>query len=36
MGEVTYCTSDYWPHNCPYVTDFLGNDERFTCYFLRI
>ncbi len=36
MGEVTYCTSDYWPHNTVlYVTDFLGNDERFTFYFLR-
>jgi type I restriction enzyme, S subunit len=36
MGEVTYCTTDYWPHNTVlYVTDFLGNDERFTFYFLR-
>src|SRR5437867_3869416 len=36
MGVVTYCTSDYWPHNTVlYVTDFLGNDERFTYYLLR-
>ncbi|MBL8866263.1 MAG: restriction endonuclease subunit S, partial [Planctomycetia bacterium] len=36
MGVVSYCTADYWPHNTVlYVTDFLGNDERFTYYFLR-
>jgi len=36
MGVVTYCATDYWPHNTVlYVTDFLGNDERFTYYFLR-
>jgi type I restriction enzyme S subunit len=36
MGVVTYCPTDYWPHNTVlYVTDFLGNDERFTYYFLR-
>src|SRR5438034_10860388 len=36
MGVVTYCACDYWPHNTVlYVTDFLGNDERFTYYFLR-
>ena len=35
MGVVTYCATDYWPHNTVlYVTDFLGNDERFTYYFL--
>jgi type I restriction enzyme S subunit len=35
MGVVSYCTADYWPHNTVlYVTDFLGNDERFTYYFL--
>ena len=36
MGVVTYCSTDYWPHNTVlYVTDFLGNDERFTYYFLH-
>ena len=36
MGAVSYCAKDYWPHNTVlYVTDFLGNDERFTYYFLR-
>jgi restriction endonuclease S subunit len=36
MGVVTYCPVDYWPHNTVlYVTDFLGNDERFTYYLLR-
>lgn len=35
MGRVHYVPSDYWPHNtCLYVTDFLGNDPRFTFYFL--
>ena len=35
MGCVHYVSSDYWPHNtCLYVTDFLGNDPRFTFYFL--
>lgn len=35
MGRVHYVKSDYWPHNtCLYVTDFLGNDPRFTFYFL--
>src|ERR1700736_3182393 len=30
MGVVTYCATDYWPHNTVlYVTDFLGNDPRF-------
>lgn len=36
MGVVTYCTTDFWPHNTVlYVTDFLGNNERFTYYFLH-
>lgn len=35
MGRVHYMPSDYWPHNtCLYVTDFLGNDPKFTFYFL--
>ena len=35
MGRVHYAPSDYWPHNtCLYVTDFLGNDPKFTFYFL--
>lgn len=35
MGRVHFTGSDYWPHNtCLYVTDFLGNDPRFTFYFL--
>ena len=36
MGAVSYCATDYWPYNTVlYVTDFLGNDERFTYYFLQ-
>lgn len=36
MGVVSYCGVDFWPHNTVlYVTDFLGNDPRFTFYFLR-
>jgi len=36
MGVVTYCAADYLPHNTVlYVTDFCGNDERFTYYFLH-
>lgn len=36
MGVVSYSASNYWPHNTVlYVTDFLGNDERFTFYFLQ-
>jgi type I restriction enzyme S subunit len=35
MGVVSYCPTDYWPHNTVlYVTDFLGNDQRFVYYFL--
>jgi type I restriction enzyme, S subunit len=36
FGQVHYCLKDYWPHNTAlYVTDFQGNDTRFTYYFLR-
>ncbi len=36
FGQVHYCRSDYWPHNTAlYVTDFRGNDTRFTYYFLK-
>ena len=36
MGVVSYCAADYWPHNTVlYVTDFLGNNERFTYYLLK-
>jgi type I restriction enzyme S subunit len=36
MGVVTFCATDFWPHNTVlYLTDFLGNDERFTYYLLR-
>ncbi len=36
FGKVHYSAVDYWPHNTAlYVTDFLGNDEFFTFYFLR-
>lgn len=36
MGVVTFCPVDYWPHNTVlYVTDFLGNHERFAYYFLQ-
>lgn len=36
MGVISYCKTDYWPHNTVlYVTDFLGNDPRFAYYFLR-
>lgn len=35
MGVVSYSPVDFWPHNTVlYVTDFKGNDERFTYYFL--
>ena len=31
MGVCPYSPVDYWPHNTVlYVTDFRGNDERFT------
>ncbi|MBI4025535.1 MAG: restriction endonuclease subunit S [Verrucomicrobia bacterium] len=36
FGKAHYCPQDYWPHNTAlYVTDFLGNDRRFTYYFLK-
>jgi len=34
--RVHYSEVDYWPHNtCLYVTDFLGNNQRFTYYLLQ-
>lgn len=36
FGKAHYCPEDYWPHNTGlYVTDFQGNDPRFTYYFLK-
>ena len=36
IGEVTYVTQDYWPHNTSlWVTDFKGNHPRFVFYFLQ-
>ena len=36
FGQVHICHTDYWPHNTSlYVTDFRGNDTRFTYYFLK-
>jgi len=36
FGKVHYTPNDYWPHNTAlYVTDFQGNDELFTYYFLK-
>lgn len=35
-GQAHWCETDFWPHNTAlYVTDFLGNDPRFTYYLLR-
>ncbi|OEV15818.1 restriction endonuclease subunit S [Streptomyces nanshensis] len=35
MGKATYCDVDFWPLNTAlYVTDFQGNDPRFTYYLL--
>ncbi|MDT0307348.1 restriction endonuclease subunit S [Streptomyces sp. DSM 44917] len=35
MGKATYCDTDFWPLNTAlYVTDFQGNDPRFTYYLL--
>ena len=35
-GRVHFTEVDYWPHNtCLYVTDFLGNNSRFTYYLLQ-
>ncbi|MFD5442191.1 restriction endonuclease subunit S [Streptomyces tendae] len=37
MGKATYCDVDFWPLNTSlYVTDFLGNDPRFTYYLLDL
>lgn len=36
IGRVHFAEVDYWPHNtCLYVTDFLGNSERFAYYLLQ-
>lgn len=36
LGEVFFVERDYWPLNTAlYVTDFKGNDPRFTAYFLK-
>ena len=36
VGVVSYCRTDYWPHNTVlYVTDFHGNDPLFAYYFLK-
>ena len=36
LGQVFYLDRDYWPLNTAlYVTDFKGNDAKFTAYFLR-
>lgn len=36
IGEVFFLQEDYWPLNTAlYVTDFKGNDPRFSAYFLR-
>ena len=36
FGQAHYCGNDFWPHNTAmYVTDFRGNDPRYTFYFLR-
>ncbi|MCE2435945.1 MAG: restriction endonuclease subunit S [Candidatus Latescibacteria bacterium] len=36
IGEVTYVTQDYWPHNTSlWVTDFKGNHPKFVFYFLQ-
>lgn len=35
FGRIHYSDVDFWPHNTAlYVTDFLGNDEKFVFYFL--
>lgn len=37
FGQVHWCESDYWPHNTGlYVTDYKGNDQRFTYYLLKL
>jgi type I restriction enzyme S subunit len=36
LGDVFFLEQDFWPLNTAlYVTDFKGNDPRFTAYFLR-
>jgi type I restriction enzyme S subunit len=36
FGQVHFSEVDFWPHNTAlYVTDFKGNDPRFTFYLLR-
>ncbi len=36
LGEVFYIEQDYWPLNTAlYVTDFKGNNPRFTAYLLK-
>lgn len=36
FGQAHYCGQDFWPHNTAlYVTDFHGNDQLFTFYFLK-
>ena len=36
IGEVTYVSEDYWPHNTSlWVTDFKGNHPKFVFYCLR-
>jgi len=36
FGKIHYSATGYWPHNTAlYVTDFLGNDELFTFYYLK-
>ena len=36
LGEVFFLDRSYWPLNTAlYVTDFKGNDPRFTAYFLK-
>ena len=36
LGEVYFLDRDYWPLNTAlYVTDFKGNDPKFTSYFLK-
>jgi type I restriction enzyme S subunit len=36
FGQAHFCTTNFWPHNTAlYVTDFRGNDPRFTYYLLK-
>ena len=36
IGRIHYTEVDYWPHNtCLYVTDFMGNNPRFSYYVLQ-